>query len=313
MSATFAVSGSDTWGVSGPDFLSVYIGLALAVYLFATAVLLRSRYRPTGTDQDGREVARSLAPLEVAYLRHGGKAAVLCAVASLRARHLVLAVGKHKLATTRTFPPEGVHPLERAMHEAVRRQVPYKWLANAPEVGTELGAIDARLTGTGLLLPAAHRGWVRMARLSIIAVLGLGVVRVLAGIANSKPVGYLLLTLLGYVVLMVVWLLLKSSWFPRTATGHEVLEHLTKRYVTLAPAHRPSWSAGGAQTAAMSAALFGAAAVYAGDPTFASRLGMSASTYSSGDSAGYPGDSGSGGGGCGSGGGGGCGGGGCGG
>lgn len=311
MSVTLAFSGSDTWGISGPDFLRLYIGLAVAVYLSATVVLVWSRYRPTGTDL--RDVARLLTPPEVAYLRGGPKGAVLCVVASLRARHLILASGKRRLATTRAVPPNELFPLERAVHEAVRHQMRFKGLADAAKVRAELDAIDARLTGIGLLLPSAHRRWVRVGRLAIIAVLGLGVVRLIAGIANHKPVGFLLLTVFGYAALMAVWLLVNSSLFPRTSTGRQVLRHLRERYVTLSPAHRPSWGAGGAPTAAMSAALFGAAAVYAGDPAFAHRLGVATSAASG--SASSSGGTACGGGGCGSGGGGGggggCGGGGC--
>ncbi len=314
MSVTLAFSGSDTWGLSGPDFLRLYIGLAVAVYLSATVVLVWSRYRPSGANQETRDVARMLTPPEVAYLRGGPKGAVLCAVASLRARHLILAPGKRRLATTRAVPRGEVFPLERAVYEAVRHQTRFKELADAATVRAELDAIDARLTGIGLVLPPAHRRWVRIAKLAIIAVLGLGVVRLIAGVANNKPVGFLLLTVFGYAALMTGWLLVNSSLFPRTSTGRRVLRHLTRHYVTLTPAHRPSWSAGGAQTAAMSAALFGAAAVYAGDPGFAHRLGVAAGTTGgsassgggTGCGSGGGGDSG-GGGGCG----GGCGGGGC--
>jgi len=316
MSVTLAVSGSDTWGISGPNFLRLYIGLAVAVYLWATAVLVWSRYRPAGAGREIRDLASTLTPPEVAYLRGGPKRAVLCAVASLRARGLILAPGRHRLATTQTqaVPPNGVFPLERAVHETVRRQTRFKGLVDAAMVRAELNAIDARLTGIGLLVPPAHRRWIRITTLSIIAVLGLGMVRLIAGIANDKPVGYLLITLLGCAALMTVWLLVNSSRSLGTSAGRRALRHLTKRYVTLTPAHRPSWSAGGAQTAAMSAALFGAVALYAGDPAFAHRLGVSASaTGGSASSGGGTGcGSGGGGGGCGGGGGGGgCGGGGC--
>ncbi len=310
MSVTSALSGSDTWGVSGPDFLRLYIGLAVAVYVAAMVVLVWSRHRPASTSQQIRDVASTLTPPEVAYLRGGPKRAVLCAVAGLRARGLILAPGKHRLVTTRPTPPNEVFPLERAVHEAVRRQTVFTWLAGAATVRAELDAIDARLTSIGLLLPPAHRRWIRITTLSIIAVLGLGVVRLIAGIFNDKPVGYLLLTLLGYAAVMAMWLLASSSLLPRTRTGHKVLRHLTKRYAILTPAHRPSWSAGGAQTAAMSAALFGAVALYAGDPAFAHQLGMSAGATGGSTSSGGGTGCGSGGGGD-SGGGGGCGGGGC--
>jgi uncharacterized protein (TIGR04222 family) len=312
MSATFAVAGTETWGVSGPDFLKVYIGLGAAVSALAVILFLWTRYRSGTGHRDSRASAEDLTPADAAYLRGGPAAVVLCALAALRTRGLVLAPSRRRLATSRTSVPGGASGLERAVHEAVRRQAPYRRIARVPRVREELDAVDTKLTDMGLLPPGPHRTVLRAVELVMFVILAVGIARIVAGIGDQKPVGYLLLTLIGFGT-VVIWYHFLARRFPRTRFGDRVLGHLNSRYIHLAPAHHPSWRANGAETAAMSAALFGAAAVYASDPAFATRLGMSASggsSYSGGGGAGCGGVGGGCGGG-GGGGGGGCGGGGC--
>ncbi|HEX6077400.1 MAG TPA: TIGR04222 domain-containing membrane protein [Micromonosporaceae bacterium] len=314
MRATLAVAGTETWGFSGPDFLKVYIGLGAAVSALAVILFLWTRYRSGTPHRDSRASAGDLTPADAAYLRGGPAAAVLCALAALRTRGLVLAPSRRRLATSRTSVPGETSGLERAVHEAVRRQAPYRRIARAPQVREELDAVDTKLTDMGLLSPGPHRTVLRAVELAMFAILAVGIARIVAGIGNQKPVGYLLLSLVGFGT-VVIWFHFLARRFPRTRFGDRVLGYLNSRYIHLAPAHHPSWRANGAETAAMSVALFGAAAVYASDPTFATRLGMSDSAAASGGSSYSDGSGGAGagcgGGGCGGGGGGGCGGGGC--
>jgi len=312
MTPTFAVA--DTWGISGSDFLRGYTGLAAALSILAVLLFLRAYRRSGGSGQDSRAVGERLAPADAAYLRGGRSAAVLCAIAGLRARGILLAPGRRKLATSRSSIPGEVSGLERAVHEAVRRREPYRRIGMAPGVRGQLDAVEAKLIDTGLLRSATDRTVLRGFGLAMLAVLAVGIARLVAGIGNQKPVGYLILTLIGFTgVLIWFHYLIRRSH--RTRFGNQVLNYLNSRYVHLAPSHHPSWRANGAEAAAMSAAMFGAAAIYASDPAFATRIGVSLSaTAASGSSGSYTGSSS--GTGCGSGGGdggggGGCGGGGC--
>jgi uncharacterized protein (TIGR04222 family) len=314
MTPTFAITDADTWGVSGPDFLKAYIGLAAGLSVLAAVLFLWTYYRHSFSNQDTRAVGERLSSADAAYLRGGRAAAVLSALAGLRARGLVLATGRHRLATSRARVPGEASALERAVHEAVRHHAPYRRIAHASAVRQELDTVEARLTELGLVRPVPHRAALRGVELAVLATLAVGIARLAAGIGNQKPVGYLILTLIG-LASVLVWFHFLIRRFPNTRFGDRVLAHLNSRYVHLGPSHRPSWQANGAETAAMSAALFGAAAVYASDPAFAARLGVSLSATTSGytNSGGYSGAGSTGG--CGSsgdsGGGGGCGGGGC--
>ena len=118
-----------------------------------------------------------------------------------------------------------------------------------------------------MVLGAGHRsvGW------WMIAVAGFGLVRLLAGIAGAKPVGFLLVAL---VAVSAVGLVQLARAPRRTRAGDEVLRALRTEHHVLSPTMRPDWGTYGAGAAALGVGLFGLSAVWASDPAFADELAL---------------------------------------
>lgn len=66
-----------------------------------------------------------------------------------------------------------------------------------------LEATRARLTDAGLLLSTDQRRRIRQVGLAVLAVAGLGLVRLLAGLSEAKPVGFLVVALIAVTFLAV--------------------------------------------------------------------------------------------------------------
>ena len=91
----------------------------------------------------------------------------------------------------------------------------------------------------GLLLSDAQRRRIRGTGWWMVAVAGLGLVRLLAGIANAKPVGLLVVALLVVTIVAVVLL---SSAPRRTRRGDRTLAALRDENHALSPKQRPDWA-----------------------------------------------------------------------
>ncbi|RZT88236.1 uncharacterized protein (TIGR04222 family) [Pseudonocardia sediminis] len=304
----------ETWGISGSTFLFVYAVIALVTL----GAILRVRHTlragvPAGSGElDSR-------PEDVAYLNGGRDLAVYAALSAMRVDGSIT-TGDGVAGMVRAGGPVPAHGtrLQRAIHAATTRLTRRRGLVHAAGVDSELDEIRDRLVRTGLLLSEAARNRHRGTAFWMLAVLLLGLVRVMAGTANGRPVGYMILAMLlvGGVFLA---LLLRTP--ERTSAGDVVLAEQRERHAALSPSMHPDWGSVGAGAAALSVGVFGVGALVAAQPAFAEELeaqqsaalggggGWSGGTYvGSGDSGGgFFG--GGGGGGCG-GGGGGCGGGG---
>ena len=92
------------------------------------------------------------------------------------------------------------------MHAAVETPTHRKWIATHRWVAAALGTIERRLIDAKLLLSDAQRRRIRATGWWMAAVAGLGLVRLLAGIANAKPVGLLVVALLPVSIVAVVLL-----------------------------------------------------------------------------------------------------------
>ena len=154
----------------------------------------------------------------------------------------------------------------------------------------------------GLLLAEPQRRAVRAVGRWTAAVAGLGLVRLLAGVADGRPVGLLAFALAGVATLALVQLLHAPR---RSRAGDRLLVRLRRENAVLAPDMRPDWVAYGPGAAATGVGLFGAGALWASDPALAEELALQrASTAGDGgaSSAGgshVDGNDGGGGGGCG--------------
>lgn len=301
--------GGETWGVSGSAFLFVYALIALVTL----GAVLRARHTlRAGVPVSSTELDRR--PEYVAYLNGGRDLAVYAALSAMhvdgsittadRAAGMVRAAGPVAAEGSR---------LQRAIHAATTRLTRRRGLVHAPGVTRELDDIGDRLVRSGLLLSRPARQRYRASSYWMLAVLALGFVRTMAGTANGRPVGHLIVAML---LVGVAFLVLLARVPERTRAGDTLLADQRDRHAALSPTMRPDWASVGAGAAALSVGVFGVGALMAAQPAFAEELeaqqsaalggggGYSGGSYAGGDSGG---DGGGGGGGCG-GGGGGCGG-----
>lgn len=292
----------NTWGISGPVFLGLY--LVTAAVLVAIALLRRNEIL-TGSTYD----ADLLSPQQVAYLSGGTPLVVWTAVAGLRSTGAINVDSDRRLTASDSLPV-GSAPMDQAIHLAASRGLRAQELSRSRGVRQAVHQLHVDLAQHGLALSAEQRAALRNAVLPLTVLLAVGMLRLGAGLTNERPVGWLLLATIALLVVTI--LLLRRP--RRTRTADRVLRRLRHRHTHLAPSHNPAYATYGAAGAAMGVALFGPAALWAMDPDFAEQAQIQQQFLAGGSAAGGGGTAGagdgdSGGGGCGGcGGGGGCGG-----
>ena len=268
----------DTWGISGPVFLLVYVLLAVVV-----AAHVRRRRRAVADVPTTRSVDRLAEhPYDVAHL-NGGADLALCAALSAMHRSGTITTAGRGLVVAAQRPEPRAHELERAVHHAAGGPLARRHLAQAGGVASALHRIESRLVGAGLLLDAERRCEIRRTAGWTFALASLGVARIIAGIAGGRPVGVL-------VVLVLLTLLIgvgQSRSAPRrTRAGDEALRRLADDHHALSPATRPDWAVYGPTGAALSVGVFGVGALWAADPAFAGELALQRATAASGSGSG---------------------------
>lgn len=299
----------DTWGISGSAFLAFYVVLAAAVWIASS----RARRRLAAGSPDRPVAGLQSRPHDVAYLNGGPDLAVYSALSAMKLTGTIRSSGKGQVQSTVRSPL--TDDLEHAVAFTASAPTPRHRLRYHGVVSTALGRIEDRLIREGLLLSEQQRSAIRQTGLWMLAVAVLGLFRLLAGLANARPVGFLVIVLLAVGVVTVVELVRTPR---RSRAGERALAELRTRHHGLSPAMKPDWIAYGAGAAALGVGLYGTSALWASDPAFADELavqkaaagsgwsGDGGSSWIGGSSGGDSGGS-SGGGGCG-GGGGGCGG-----
>ncbi|GIJ11771.1 TIGR04222 domain-containing membrane protein [Micromonospora andamanensis] len=299
----------DTWGVPSSTFITLYLVatvVAVAVVLIRRRALLGGRAAPP---------ADQLSPQQVAYLNGGADFAVWTSLGALRSQGAI-GVDPAGLLTTDGPLPPAVTSLDRAIHYAATQRVPAKDVRRAEWVERALTELRDGLDKRGLAIGPDRRAALRQGPLLLVALLVLGVARIIAGIANDRPVWYLVLTVLALAALTAVLLVRVPR---RTRAAEAALRTLRQRNRHLAPAANPAYATYGAAGAGMAVALYGTASLWALDPVFAQQAQIQRHVAAGGasSSGGCGGGSTAGAGGCGGGsscgggGGGGCGGGGC--
>lgn len=124
----------------------------------------------------------------------------------------------------------------------------------------------SRLERRGLLNGALRRARLRLPALWLMLLAVVGVVRVIAGVRNDRPVLWLILAVIVTVVAAVV----VASTVPRLSpAGRRVLEDAGREYAHLDPANQPAWSTYGASGLALAVAVYGFATMTGYDPQFA--------------------------------------------
>ncbi|WP_224244917.1 TIGR04222 domain-containing membrane protein [Hyalangium gracile] len=207
---------------TGPEFLSLYIPL-LAGGL-GVALLLRYFLRaPSG---EPLLSAGRMDPYEVAAL-HGSDTLIEAVTASLFHRR-VLRVDGDRLATGETLPSNAA-PIERSVFECVATgNMKLETLRRA--LSPDVQHIQARLMRKGLLVDDAQALKAQLYPLMAYgAVLLLGLTKVGVGLANDRPVVYLVLLLcLGSLGLLFLW---RRPW--RSRLGDATLKALQSAHEPL--------------------------------------------------------------------------------
>ncbi|GAA1242511.1 TIGR04222 domain-containing membrane protein [Pseudonocardia aurantiaca] len=297
MALTAATAG--TWGISGPEFLLIYLAIAVAVLVAGTRAR-RALADPEATIRAGDLTAH---PHDVAYLNAGPELAVYSALSAMHLRGTIAGSGGGNVRAAGRLTPD-TDGLEKAIHFAAASPVHRRRLPFHRPVQTALVIVDQRLVTGGLLLSDEQRRQIRRVGLWMLGVAGLGLVRLLAGIAEAQPVGFLLAAFVAVTVVAAVQLARAPR---RTRLGDRTLAQLRSEHHSLAPSLRPDWHVYGPGGAALSIGVFGTSALWASDPAFAHEIAAQRVTAGgSGDGGGGGSTDGGGGGG-----GGGCGGGGC--
>lgn len=279
-----------TWGISGPVFLGAFALAAVAAWLLGLAT--RHRLRA------GRTPSRELHPYELAYLEGGPRLVVASILAGLRLSGAVSAQPGGSLRTG-GVPVASRSPLDEAVLKAAGRAVRTGDLADHSLLRPRLEELRDGLRAEGLLLGPDDRRTVRAAALPLLFVLLVGAARLVAGVQNDRPVGFLIALLIAFAVVLAFLLHVPE----RTRSVKHVLDTARTRHQQLQPSSTPDWHSHGPEAAAMGVALFGVATLIAMDPDFAAqaeiqqRLGQAAPGSGDGGSSGC-GDGG-GGGGCG--------------
>lgn len=281
---------SDTWGIPSQTFLLWYlVGATVAVALSLT-LRMRARESPA-------RATRPLTPPEVGALTSDFQA-ILASVTILRSAEMITTGGKIKRAL---FAQDKQHLdwFTRTVHEQLGKgSVPLRHVRLVKRLNTPLAQLRSTLTDEGYLLrpQSGVEAAIRIA--PILAVIAVGVIRLVAGAAGGHPVGFLLATM-AILVALIIYLRTDTR---RTRFGDAELERLKQENSYLSPRLRPSFASYGPSYAGLSAALFGTGALVLIDPSLASAVSASpgAGTGSGGSSSGSDGGGGGGDSSCGS-------------
>ncbi|AVT32136.1 TIGR04222 domain-containing membrane protein [Plantactinospora sp. BC1] len=250
---------TETWGVSGPVFLSGYLAIAGVVLLgtLAHRLLGFAGRRPPGAER--------LHPVQLAWLAGGDRLAVHATLGALRAAGAIGTAPQHRLTQTGPLPVPAT-PLDAAVHRAAAHGVPGRALDSDPQVLAALAALRADLTRSGLALPSSARPVARIGPVLLLGLVAVGLARLVAGLVGGQPVGYLGLSLLVLAPTSVVLLCVVPR---RTRAADALLRDLRRQHRHLEPRHSPAYATYGAAGAALGVALFGTAALVEFDPAFA--------------------------------------------
>ncbi|PBC43660.1 TIGR04222 domain-containing membrane protein [Rhodococcus sp. ACPA4] len=263
---------ADTWGIPSQTFLQWYLvaaAVAVGLSLYSRTAARRS---PTVVDA----VRRPLTPPEVGALTSDYQA-ILASMAILRSADLITTAGK----AARVLTKEDKGRLDwftRTLHKRLGSgTVPLRQVRLLGRMNVALAQLRTGLIDGGYLQRPQQGVDALLRTTPLVAVIGLGVVRLIFGVAGGKPVGFLLLTI---VVLAALIPLLRINR-RRTALGESELRRLKHENSYLSPKLRPSFTSYGPSLAGLSAALFGSGALVLVDPALAGAVAAGAA-YSPG-------------------------------
>ncbi|WP_369638628.1 TIGR04222 domain-containing membrane protein, partial [Nocardia sp. JMUB6875] len=249
----------DTWGISGPTFLTFYAIAALLAFGFTLA----RRIAILGHTEPSTESVSSLRPSEIAMLVDD-KRPVLAGLAQLRGYQLIDSTGR---------PVRQPTDADQRWLDTVSNALFRHLLGSEQRSMTDLRAagilsvarMRADLTERGYLFGPKQRKALYLAALPMDALLILGIVRLIAGMSAHHKVGFLVLALI--VLLVATGFMIRS---PRlTQRGRDALDSVRSQHLHLRPNNAPSYGSYGPNSAAFAAALFGAGVLWSLDPALA--------------------------------------------
>src|SRR3954471_3323451 len=176
----------DPWGISGPDFVVLYIALLGAALLIRVIVagVVAARALRADTERPGPPPT----VYELAFLAGGPDRAVDTAIAALVERGQLRVNSYKQISQAGTRP---VEPLERAVADVAQLKTTSTIRAKV-RGSAALRALEDGLDRRGLLASAAAKRRVRTFGLVLqLAVLVLGIARLVNGISLGRPVGIL--------------------------------------------------------------------------------------------------------------------------
>jgi uncharacterized protein (TIGR04222 family) len=288
------VEGSDTWGISGATFLWMYG--SLCVLCFAAVWLSRRRLLRSPSVTARQE----LGEYELAVLNGGSELAATAAAAKLQAAGAVKAGSRRGTLQVSGTLQVGANELEREAFDAVSRvpEISMGELRNQIAAGRAARGLIDRLIRIGLLVDPRRARVLRRLTLPGLALLALGIARIVAGVANYKPTGYLIGLVIAVAVLNAILAFMGRRM---TTAGRDILRERRSQH--------ENWRAAPADIApGLAVALFGGGALWTIDPACATALcvaresgsgGTYAGVFVSGGGGGCGGGGGGGGGGCG--------------
>jgi uncharacterized protein (TIGR04222 family) len=292
----------DTWGISGPAFLILFLGAA-ATILALTLWQRRQVFR--GPDHVNVE---SLSPQQLAFLNGGRQLAMQTSLLWLRQSGAVSHDGEGKLTRVSGHPAQGATELDRAVLHAASTGAYARTMISNNGVRTALTRMEDSLIRAGLAVAESDRRAVRRGPWLLLLLVVVGFVRLVVGLGNDKPV--LLLALSLAVLSPVAFVLFRRP--VTTKAARAALDRLRRRHSYLAPAQRPAFDTYGPASTALAVGLFGGAVLWQADPALAlESQAIAARNAGASTGGGSTGCGSSSGGGSSCGGGGGCGGGGC--
>ncbi|WP_329049476.1 TIGR04222 domain-containing membrane protein [Amycolatopsis sp. NBC_01488] len=210
----------DPWGISGPDFVVLYIallGAALLVRLIVSAVVASRALRA-----DPVQPGPPPTVYQLAFLAGGPDRAVDAAIAALVERGQLRVNSYKQVSQAGTRP---IEPLERAVADVAQLKTTATIRAQV-RGSAAMRALEEGLEQRGLLVPAAAKRQARTFGLVLqLAVLVLGVARLVNGISLGRPVGILVFLVLIAAVLTFVAAVRRSKTGARqpSAAGQRLL------------------------------------------------------------------------------------------
>lgn len=265
---------TQTWGISGLPFLLAYLAVVAAVWLASTWA--RRALAEHGADRPDGDLAAH--PHDVAFLNGGVELAVCSALCAMHRTGTIRTAGGRGVQAVGRLAP-GRAPLERAVHFTAAVPVPRHRLPHHRPVVSALREIEDRLVDGGLLLSEQQRDRIRTVGWWMVAVAALGLLRLLAEVANARPVGLLATVLIAAAAVGGAQLAAAPR---RSRAGDRALAELRRTHHELAPKSSPDRSSHGPTAAALAVGVFGTGALWSTDPVFAGEPAAQKLTSASG-------------------------------